>query len=56
MELDDVIMARPAMPKTVVTDNGTELTSTAIVKWNKDRSVEWRYIAPGDLSPAGSLI
>jgi putative transposase len=31
----------------VVSDNGTELTSTAILKWSKDRKVDWHYTAPG---------
>ena len=31
----------------IVTDNGTELTSNAILKWQQDRSLEWHYIAPG---------
>ena len=31
----------------VVSDNGTELTSNAILKWQEDRNVEWHYIAPG---------
>ena len=30
----------------VVSDNGTELTSNAILKWQQDRRVEWHYIAP----------
>jgi len=25
----------------------TEVTSIAILKWQKDRMVEWHYIAPG---------
>ena len=28
-------------------DNGTELTSNAILKWQEDHTVEWHYIAPG---------
>ena len=31
----------------VVSDNGTELTSNAILTWQQDRKVEWHYIAPG---------
>ncbi|TDN79638.1 hypothetical protein EV664_112117, partial [Stakelama pacifica] len=27
--------------------NGTELTSMAILRWSKERNVEWHYIAPG---------
>jgi putative transposase len=31
----------------VVSDNGTELTSNAMLKWQEDRQVGWHYIAPG---------
>ncbi|SCB43344.1 Integrase core domain-containing protein [Rhizobium miluonense] len=31
----------------IVSDNGTELTSNAILAWSKDHKVEWHYIAPG---------
>jgi len=31
----------------VVSDNGTEFTSNAILAWSKDHRVEWHYIAPG---------
>lgn len=31
----------------VVSDNGRELTSIAMLKWQEDRKVEWHYIAPG---------
>ena len=31
----------------VVSDNGTELTSNAILAWQQERDVEWHYIAPG---------
>jgi putative transposase len=31
----------------VVSDNGTELTSNAILKWQEDREINWHYIAPG---------
>ena len=34
-------------PKTIVSDNGTELTSNAILRWADDHKVEWHYIAPG---------
>ena len=43
----DTIGARSGMPLTVVSDNGTELTGTAILRWSQDRSVGWHYIAPG---------
>lgn len=31
----------------IVSDNGTELTSNAILAWSKDHNVDWHYIAPG---------
>jgi putative transposase len=31
-------------------DNGTELTSHAILTWQQDYGVEWHYIAPGKLT------
>ena len=46
-ELDIAVMERMAKPVTVVSDNGTELTSSAILKWSQERRVEWHYTAPG---------
>jgi putative transposase len=34
-------------PKTIVSDNGTELTSRAILEWQNESGVNWHYIAPG---------
>jgi transposase InsO family protein len=31
----------------IVSDNGTELTSNAILQWADDHKVAWHYIAPG---------
>lgn len=45
-ELDAVIAAR-VRPLTMVSDNGAELTSTAVLRWCQERGVEWHYIAPG---------
>jgi putative transposase len=45
-ELDAVIAAR-GRPLSCVSDNGTELTSMAILKWSQERQVAWHYIAPG---------
>jgi putative transposase len=38
---------RRGFPASVVSDNGTELTSTAILRWSQDRRIAWHYIAPG---------
>ena len=43
----DVIIAQRGKPVTCVSDNGTELTSMAILRWSQERKVEWHYIAPG---------
>jgi putative transposase len=43
----DAIAARRGVPMTIVSDNGTELTSMAMLRWSQDRGVAWHYIAPG---------
>jgi putative transposase len=43
----DVIIAVRGQPVACVSDNGTELTSTAIQRWSQDRHIDWHYIAPG---------
>jgi putative transposase len=35
------------LPLMIVSDNGTELTSHAILRWQQDHGVDWHYIAPG---------
>lgn len=45
-ELDALVAVR-GKPSTVVSDNGTELTSMAVLKWCQQTGVEWHYIAPG---------
>jgi len=41
------LIERRGKPGMIVSDNGTELTSNAILAWSKDHNVEWHYIAPG---------
>lgn len=45
-ELDRIVEMR-GRPLMIVSDNGTELTSHAILRWQEERGVEWHYIAPG---------
>ena len=45
-ELDRVIAER-GQPGTIVSDNGTEFTSMAILKWVQSTGIDWHYIAPG---------
>jgi putative transposase len=43
----DLVIADRGKPATIVSDNGTELTSVAILAWAENRKVGWHYIAPG---------
>lgn len=43
----DTIIAERGRPTMCVSDNGTEFTSMAILRWSQERRVEWHYIAPG---------
>jgi putative transposase len=45
-ELDRIVETR-GCPRMIVSDNGTEFTSNAILAWQQEREVEWHYIAPG---------
>jgi len=46
-ELDRIAELRGCRPAMIVSDNGTELTSHAILRWQEERAVLWHYIAPG---------
>jgi putative transposase len=41
------IIGQRGKPHMIVSDNGTELTSMAILCWSKERRVEWHYKALG---------
>jgi len=43
----DLVIARRGRPLGCVSDNGTELTSMAILGWSQETLVDWHYIAPG---------
>lgn len=45
-ELDWLVIER-GKPKMMVSDNGSELTSNAILTWADQSRVAWHYIAPG---------
>ncbi len=45
-ELDYIIQIR-GKPEVIVSDNGTELTSKAILTWSGERGIKWHYITPG---------
>jgi len=43
----DVLIALRGRPAMCVSDNGTEFTGMAILRWSQETRVEWHYIAPG---------
>jgi len=43
----DRIAAEHGKPEMIVSDNGTELTSNAMLKWAEENGIAWHYIAPG---------
>lgn len=43
----DTLIARRGRPLMIVSDNGTELTSRAVLEWTNQAGIEWHYIAPG---------
>jgi putative transposase len=45
-KLDRIIAAR-GKPKMIISDNGTEFTSNAILQWTEQTKIAWHYIAPG---------
>jgi putative transposase len=49
----DKLVAIYGKPDTIVSDNGTELTSKAVLQWAADQGVKWHYITPGKPSENG---
>ncbi|MBY5444493.1 IS3 family transposase [Rhizobium leguminosarum] len=45
-ELDQIIKER-GKPRMIVSDNGSEFSSNAILQWTDRTKVDWHYIAPG---------
>jgi len=43
----DALIARRGRPAMIVSDNGTELTSRAVLEWTNRTGIGWHYIAPG---------
>jgi putative transposase len=42
-----ILIQRRGKPGMIVSDNGTELTSNAILAWCAEHRIDWHYIAPG---------
>ena len=45
-ELEAIIAVR-GKPRCIVSDNGTELTCLAMLRWAQENEIEWHYIDPG---------
>jgi len=43
----EAVVAHRGWPVTCVSDNGTELTGMAVLRWSQEMQIEWHYIAPG---------
>jgi putative transposase len=43
----DRLVTEWGKPAMIVSDNGTELTCNAMLKWTTEQSIAWHYIAPG---------
>jgi putative transposase len=41
------LVRQQGKPSCIVSDNGTELTSRAVLQWAQDNNIEWHYITPG---------
>lgn len=41
------LIARRGKPAMIVSDNGTEFTSNAVLAWSAEHHVDWHYIMPG---------
>jgi putative transposase len=43
----DALVSRHGRPQSIVSDNGSELASRAMLDWQNHNRVRWHYIAPG---------
>jgi putative transposase len=43
----EIIVAQRGRPAMCVSDNGTELTGMAVLRWCQEMRIGWHYIAPG---------
>jgi putative transposase len=43
----DRIVERRGKPRSIVSDNGGEMTSRAVLQWTMAVGIDWHYIAPG---------
>lgn len=53
-ELTKLIKSR-GKPEEIVSDNGTEFTCNAIIKWTQEENIKWSYIQPGKPMQNGTI-
>ena len=51
----DALLLRRGRPRSCVSDNDTELTSMAILRWSQASGVAWHYIAPAKPTQNGFI-
>ena len=53
-ELEELVKIR-GKPQQIISDNGTEFTSMAVLKWSESISLKWHYIEPGKPMQNGTI-
>jgi hypothetical protein len=51
----EAVIAHRGQPAGCVSDNGTELTGMAMLRWSQEMRIEWHYIAPGKPTQNGFI-
>ena len=49
------LVVRRGKPGVIVSDDGTELTSNAVLSWAGEAGIDWHYIAPGKPTQNGTV-
>lgn len=49
------LIAKHGQPEEIISDNGTEFTSNAVLKWCHDQEQKWQYIQPGKPYQNGAI-
>lgn len=52
--LEELITSR-GKPEMIISDNGTEFTSNAMLQWIAEKKINWQYIQPGKPYQNGSI-
>jgi len=49
-----IVIAHRGKPLSLLSDNGTEFSNMAILKWSQDVKIDWHYIASRQADPEGA--